>query len=360
MATHPNMFLNQKEIYAIKTRLNREPWRTAYNKFVTKDIPAAINTPIQSVTFSGRKSHDYYTENPYSSDGVYNPNADRKDYESAIKLRDAVRTLGLAYAISNDSVKKVQYANKALQLINGWCLDSATYMTPKYTNEQSRVELSQLMPGMFYGAELIWNYSGWNVARKNQFIQWVKNFVNSAKSWAGKYDNNWELLRLIALASGSVIIEDSSIINYVVSRFKTEIVRQTNTRGVTIKETGRTRSFTYCHLTIQEFLHIAEIIRHYNIDLYNYKTSTGQCIELTLDWIAPYGAHKLKWPYKEISWKTTYQVYSLYELAYRFKQKQSYKDAINYKNPSYGITGRPLYDMRDMGPVTLTHGYYFV
>ncbi|NOX76666.1 MAG: hypothetical protein GXP17_08690 [Gammaproteobacteria bacterium] len=59
-------------------------------------------------------------------DGQINPNADRGDYEAAIKLGDAVQDLGLAYAFTGEA----KYADKAIGLIRGWSLDSTTRMKP--------------------------------------------------------------------------------------------------------------------------------------------------------------------------------------------------------------------------------------
>ena len=85
-----------------------------------------------------------------------------------------------------------------------------------------------------------------------------------------------------------------------------------------------------------------------DIDLYNYKTDDGRGLELAFDFHAPYLAGKIDWPYQEI--RPDLLEYATFEFAYSFKQKPSYKDVIDK-------AGRPVYEDRIMGPVTLTHSF---
>lgn len=344
---HPNMFLNSSEIDIIKQRINnnQEPWKTAYNKLIT-DANNALNVSIQSVTYGGPTPptgdvHDYYTELPYSSDGVYNPNADRTDYYAAMKVKNAVRDLGLAYVLTEDS----RYANKAMQFINAWVIDPSTKMNPKYlNNDSSKIELSITIPAMFYGADLIWNYPGWNDADKDVFKQWTQQFIDSAKTWSR--GDNYENWRLVLISSAAIITENSDDLTYSYNRWRRLISSQIDSEGKIITELNRTRSFYYSLYGIDSLMQVAEIARHNGIDLYNYKTSDGIGLELALDFHAPYASGTEPWPYEEIRWDLI--DYSLYELAYSFKQKSSYSDVIT-------VRGRPMYETRIMGPVTLTH-----
>lgn len=358
-STHPNMYLNASEIETIKQRIesDQQPWKTAYDKFMSEDVPWAMKLPIQSVTFGGitplsRDRHDYFSDEPYCGwtrvdgkkpdcrDGQYNPQADRTDYTSTINMGKAVRSLGLAYVLTGDE----KYADKAIQLINGWTIDPSTRMNPKFTNPQSYTELTFTMTGMFYGADLIWNYPGWSSSDKDTFKLWAADFIESAKTWSAK--DNYEDLRLLFIASASVIANDTNSRQYAFDKFKAIIDDQITDKGEIKYELNRTTSLSYSVAGINAMIQLAEIARHYDIDLYNYNVD-GRGIELALDYHLPYVLNLSSWHHQQIRPYAGQHV-TIYELGYSFYKKSSYKDVIiKWK--------RPIYDIRSMGPVTLTH-----
>jgi uncharacterized protein YjdB len=357
---HPNIFINQGEINAIKAKVqaNVQPWKNAYNEMIS-DANSALNQSILSVTYQGNSGHNYYTQAPYDwsnnlpspcggnyCDGQINPQADRGDYSAAIALGKAVRDLGLGYAFTGNS----NYAEKAIDLINAWTIDSATYMTPEITNNQSNIELYITMPGMFYGADLIWNYSGWNASERSAFVAWVDDLVNDAMG--SSFDNNFENWRLVLISSGAVLTGDSTTLNYAFNRWKALVPIQINAAGFMVKEIGRTKSLEYSMYAINAMSQTAEIARHQGTDLYNYETGTGRGLELALDNHAPYLLNISSWPYQQIGGYTSGND-ALMELAYSQFQKQAYLNVINAR-------GRPVYEQRTMGFTTLTHGNLFV
>lgn len=228
LTANPNVFINQAEIDAIKAKIaaNAQPWKAAYDKIVSEANSALNQSPL-SVTFQGNSSHSYKTDSPYNwsnnmpspcgsthCDGQINPQADRGDYEAAIALGEAVRRLGLGYAFTGNS----NYADKAIDLINAWALDSVTYMNASYGNTQSRIELSITMPALFFGADLIWNYPGWDSGERAAFASWVDSFVSTAHSWSAT--NNFENWRMVVIASGGALIGDSAEMNYAFDNWK--------------------------------------------------------------------------------------------------------------------------------------------
>jgi len=349
-----NMFLNDIEINNIKNKITsgQQPWKDAYDKFMSQNVPVALNTGIQSVTYGGKippsgDKHDYFSEPPYTiGDGLFDPNADRTDYNSAMAIGKAVRDLGLAYALTGEN----KYADKAIQLINTWTVNPTTKMNPKVTtfNSQAYIEIPITMPGMYYGADLIWNYQGWNVNDRNTFKEWVK--LTSVSRGRSKEVNptNYENWKLLLISSSAVITEDNTDMNWVIQYWKELIPKQMNTQGQMTAELSRTRSLFYSMYAVNAMTQTAEITRHHGVDLYNYKTIDGKGLELAFDYHAPYLADKLTWPYQEI--RPDLLEYATYENAYSFKQKTSYMDVIIK-------AVRPLYENRTMGAVTLTHSF---
>ncbi|GEM_PF-2100410 len=366
---HPNMFLNQAEINAIKAKItaNQEPWKSAYANVISQ-ANTALSLPLQSVLYQGNTGKDYYSQGPYdgwlncacaqsnvacsaisccgtaSCDGKFNLDSNRNEYQAAITVSAAVRNLGLAYALTGST----NYADKAVQLIRAWALDATTGMNPKFTsfNGQAYIELSITMPGLFWGADLIWNYPGWSAAEKTSFKSWVSQFITSAKAWSGT--NNYENWRLVFISSASVVAEDSASRTYAFDIWKNLIPSRVGTDGRMLTEVDRADSLSYSTYTVFAMIQTAEIARHFNVDLYNYQNS-GKGLELALDFHAPYVVNPSTWPFPQNATYTGNNA-ALYELAYLFKQKASYLAVINKWT-------RPMYTGYVMGVVTLTHAY---
>lgn len=358
-ASHPNSYLNAAELAAIKGRVQAgdAPWAAAHSALIA-DADAALGLSPGSVTKQGSTGHDYYTEAPYCGwdpasspcgasccDGQINPNADRGDYVAAIAVSHAVRDLGLAYALTG----KTAYADKAVTLIRVWCLDSATYMTPKATNGQSEIELAITIPGMFYGADLMWSYSGWPATQRTAFIQWTRDFATSFKTRRTSLDEaNFGDWRLVFLANAAVITEDPDLMAYVVGHYRQLTPNQIDAGGVLVKEIGRTKSLDYATYAANAIIQVAEIARHHGVDLYNYQAADGRgSIHKAMRWLAPYVKTPSTWPHPQISAYTGANA-AAFELAYFAWGEAPMLDAINR-------WGRPVVDIRTAGHLTLTH-----
>ncbi|NOZ53111.1 MAG: hypothetical protein GXP08_08215, partial [Gammaproteobacteria bacterium] len=345
---HPNMYLNQEEIDAIKTKVsaNLQPWAGAYSKVMSAANSALSKSPL-SVTFQGKTSNQYFTEKPYCGwpdgcrDGQINPNADRGDYEAAIKVGDAVRDLGLGYAFTGEA----KYADKAIEMIRVWSLNSDTFMKPT-TAAGNRIELFITLPGYLYGADLIWNYTGWDADEKTAFTNWVKTLGDDAKA-SGAGLNNFANWRVVLIAAAGALLDDNTLLNFAATEWKRLVPLQMSGSGVMGQEYGRSKGLHYSLYAINAMIQGAEILRHRNVNLYDYSNS-GKSLELALDFVTPYAINPASWPYKQITTITQKDSMALYELAYSYYKKPLYLDAINRWN-------RPMDEIRVMGINTLTH-----
>jgi hypothetical protein len=114
----------------------------------------------------------------------------------------------------------------------------------------------------------------------------------------------------------------------------------------------RTLSLDYSIFALNAMTQGAEIARHFGVDLYGYRNSRNQGLETVFDAYAPYMLDPSAWPYQQISEYDQTGVF-VYELAYsHYGHKDIYQSIID-------LYGRPLFDIRSMGPVTLTHGVGF-
>ncbi len=352
---HPNMYLNQAEIDAIKAKVsaNVDPWASAYSKVMAAANSALNKSPV-SVTFQGKTGNQYFTEKPYCGwptpangcrDGQINPNADRGDYQAAIKLADMVRDLGLGYAFTGEA----KYADKAIEMIRVWSLNPDTRMKPT-TAAGNRIELFITLPGYLYGADLIWSYGGWDPVEKAAFADWVKTLGDDAKA-SGAGLNNFANWRVVLIAAAGALLDDNTLLDFAATEWKRLVPLQMSGRGVMGREYGRSKGLHYSLYAINAMIQGAEILRHRNINLYDYSNS-GKSLELALDFITPYAINPGSWPYQQITTITQNDSMALYELAYSYYKKPLYLDAINRWS-------RPLDEIRVMGINTLTHANLF-
>lgn len=352
------MFVSKEEIAAIQKRVRdgQEPWQSAYVQMVNTAERALEQEPV-TVTRKGKGRHEYWTDPPYrgwsqvdstgpdSRDGQINPEADRGDYMAAIALDNAVRNLGLAYAFTGEE----HYAQKAIELLRVWCVDEKTHMEPALTNGQSPIELYITMPGMIYGGYLVLNYDGWDGGIRKGWLDWVRAFSNNVRE--AEHKNNFENWRLVLLSTAAVTLNEGALLSQVFDRWRSIIDWQMSLEGWMVHEIGRTKSVDYSTYALNAMSQTAEIARQQGVDLYGYKLDDGRGLEFTLDHHAPYVVHPETWPHKQIAPYKGDNA-AIFELAYTRFQKPEYKAVIER-------WGRPMFEKRIMGPVTLTHGMAF-
>jgi len=354
--SHPNVFISAAEIDAIKAKLQagEQPWKAAYDQMIA-NANAALGQPLRAVTDDGG-GHYFRTDDPYLSDGVYDPNAHRDDYSAAGEVCRAVRDLGLGYAFTGNA----SYADKAIQLIYHWCLNPDTYMEPVAWNmgpatpghnSGGTIELYITIPCMFYGADLIWNFGGWDSAQKEAFKTWVSRFCHDS---IGRWEltNNKESWKQVMIGSGAALIEDEQLLLQVFERFRTYLPEQIDALGRMSQELGRTNSLSYSLYALNAMTQVAEIARHFDVNLYDYTCDGTRGLKLALDYYDHFAINWRDWPFAQGEALTATKNVALFELAHSYWQQESFLNVINF-------WGRPMTETRVLGPITLTHGNRF-
>ncbi|MEX2639308.1 MAG: alginate lyase family protein [Balneolales bacterium] len=284
---HPNLFIDQAEIEAVKTKVlaQEKPWSPAYEMLIT-DAEQALDSPAFSVVNQGPKGnsiYEYLTERPYCG---WEP---------------------------------------AESPCGGRCCDG---------------------PGMFYGADLIWNYKGWSPADKGDFLHWTKDITLEAAN--RRHKNNFENWRVAFVMAGASLLEDENLMSSAIGHFKENIDDQVNRDGAMIHELGRTNSLDYSLYAVLAMVQAAETAAHYGEDLYRYKNSDQRGLESVLDYHAPFASGMKSWPHQQITAYSGANTW-VYEFGYARFRKPAYKAVLDHWE-------RPMYDERNMGPVSLTHG----
>ncbi|MCF6264890.1 MAG: alginate lyase family protein, partial [Xanthomonadales bacterium] len=343
---HPNMFLSQAEIDAIKVKVNlgEDPWLEAYDKVIERADNILDSVDLQSVTYQGI----VFGSIQWHQDD---------DHPAAIIMSDSVRTLGIAYAFTGDS----RYADRAIEFIWTWALDPVTRMRP--TPPGKRIQIYVTMPALFYGADLIGSYEGWDPAEKAAFEGWVQTIGNYVRD-NGDGLNNFSNWRTVMLASAGAFLDDDVLLDKAETLWKDLIPFQiinsnSENAGLMDQEYTRDDGLHYSLFAINAMIQTAEIMHTRGVNLYDYvhvfDGGATAGLKLALDFITPYAIDPQSWRddgYSQDGTIAQRHHMAIYEMAYSYYQEQQFLDAINR-------WVRPMYENRIMGITTLTHGNTF-
>lgn len=351
------IFFTKEDVDRVKREVKggKEPFVSAYAEMIGNAENALGQEPL-TVSGRGPDRHEYWTDSPYGGwnkvdggpdkrDGQINPQADRGDYYAAIALDNAVRNLGLGYVFEG----RDEFAEKAVSLIRSWCLDPERYMTPELTNGQSPIELFITIPGMFLGGGLCETSPAWKVGEWDAWLDWVRSFTISVTQ--REFVNNFANWKNVLVAVSAIVQDDSSLLRDCFECWKALIPDQVGEDGHLTREIGRTKSLDYSTYGLNAMIQTAVIAEKHGVDLFGYRLEDGRGLERVLDYHAPYVVDPGQWPFEQIAPYKGDNI-ALFELAYAWKQEDGYRQAIEK-------WGRPMFEHRIMGPVTLTHGVAF-
>lgn len=343
-ASHPNLYLDRSEIDELKARLDahEEPWAAAYGALLAR-ANVALSLRPGSVTDNGG-GRVWNTEQPYTSDGIFSPNANRQDYMVGRDVSAAIRDLGLAYQLAGDA----KYADKAIELIKVWFLNPSTSLRAG-TGAANEIEVWITMPAAFYGIDLLWNYPAFRDRDKHALQRWAEISANRLRKL--RRENNWENWRLVYLLTLAHIAGDKEAMEEAIDRWRNLAEHQIDENGLLRTELDRTLSLDYSIFALNPMAQGAEIARHFGVDLYGYRNSRGQSLASVFDAYVPFVLDPSSWPHPQIRpFDATNNGIAVYELAYsRYERNDTYRSVVEKYQ-------RPMIETRTLGNVTLTHG----
>ncbi|WGF88508.1 alginate lyase family protein [Marinivivus vitaminiproducens] len=346
--------LSADDVRDIAARIERreEPWTTAFRALLAR-ADRALDAKPESVTFQGDSGHLFFTEPPYCGwsrrdggpdcrDGQINPDADRGDYLAANRLGQQTRHLAIAYVLTGEP----RYADKAVELIRTWMLDSATYMEPRLSNWQSWIELYITIPSAIYAVDLLRDAPNWRDGELAAAMDWIRAFSGDARKLS--HENNFENWRLVLLSTAGATLGDQGLLDEAFARFRAIIPDQIDTDGTMIEEIGRTKSLSYSLYALNAMMITAEVARRRGIDLYRWRTDDGRGLDMAMAYHAPYAIDPTNWPYPQMGPVRASDNMAMFELAYAVYGDPVYLRAVE-------AWGRPMDEIRVLGPTTLTH-----
>ncbi|NOX31014.1 MAG: hypothetical protein GXP35_13355 [Actinobacteria bacterium] len=313
---------------------------------VLRHANAMLCQQPSSVTANGGGSA-WLTDSPYSSDGIFELSADRHDYRLGERLSRGLPALGIAYRITGDEA----YAEQALQLLDAWALDPQSRLAPELSPNRRDIEIYITQTGVLYGADLIWDYTGWTPDQRTALIDWASDLGDAVRTTSTS--NNTDSWRLLLLATAGRMGARPDHVEAAVVRFTQRLDAQIGPDGTMLRETHRTRSLFYAVFGVAAMVQLAEVSAMSGFDIYALTGDDGQAIKTAIDHLAPFLAQDDPtdgWPDTEIG-----PLYAGDLLVGVFAIIQRRFPSTDY-GPVVARWGSPMFARVGAGHVSVTHG----
>lgn len=330
-----DLFANDDQINQAKQRLANgdEPTKTSY-KFLSQRAQTALS---DTKTYS------------VQSNGGGDKLSGSSDMNAARTAANYARDLALVYRLTGDRA----YADKALKIIRYTFFDTQTKMAPTFaTNSGTQLlYMGRVAPTMFFAVDLLKDYNGWQSGEIAKIQSWAKElgyFVMESMCTQRRGEGSGGYRRVLIMSSAGAFAGDNNLLDVAFSKaepqkcndtaqtssphkdgFKRIVDTRLSPQGWVLSGIERHKynqeTFYYSVENLDILLHIAEIGRLNNEDLYGYVSRDGRSIRNTLDHHIPYVLGKTKWPYYHTMnhWGMT-SVPNSYMLGYLVFQQSAY------------------------------------
>lgn len=280
----------------------------------------------KSLTPPSGNKHDYMSQAPYfwydstkpnglpyiRRDGQHNPEIKKITDRTYIGyLENATRTLALAWYLTGEE----KYAAKASALIRHWFFDEATKMNPNLEYAQGipgvtngrgiGIIESRTLTGIADAAQLLSGCSSWTTKDTHQLQDWYKNYLhwmltskngNEEHHWKNNH-GTWYYVQVIDFA---LFTGDKNKALQLLDESKKRLDSQLTKEGKFPLELERTNALGYSTFVTSAWFQVATLAEKLDVDLWNYKTSSGASLQTAVDWLMPYAINEKKWSYQQI------------------------------------------------------------
>ena len=267
-------------------------------------------------------THDFYSEGDYwwpdpsnptapyiQKDGQSNPENFSDHRLAMIRLCDITATETSAWLLTG----KQKYADKAMEHLRAWFVDSTTWMNPNML-------YAQAIWGRFTGRGigLIDAYHLVEVAQSAKILidkkaipateaVKIKSWFSSFLTWMTTHPygidemnakNNHGTCWVATASSMAVLVGDETVKKMCTDRFKNIMLpSQMADDGSFPLEIKRTKPFGYSLFNIDAFCNVARILSTPTDNLFEYTTPDGKTLKKGMEYIFPFIADKTKWPF---------------------------------------------------------------
>lgn len=393
------VFVTENELIRQKRRVEsgEQPWRRAYDDLL-EDADRALERGLRAVT-DDDDDHDFAKD---PNDGESAP-----DYSAAMQMSKAARDCGLAYWFT----RKDRYAKHTVRVIHHWTLNEDTYMNPTVDVENNQQTIRQhiTIPAFVYGASFVrghhaWDqYDGskpwesesapdaeaafeeWLIKRHGTFLS-VRPGIEVA-GWC-EYNNKWAW-RIVDRAATAAYLRNDEQMRKARRMWRAEDETNCDRNDRTVlrpwadfrnsdeshafcgtaepakngyfeHELGRGPAFNYTAYNLKAMTSALLVFERYDgTSMWEFNAPPdehdGSSLWKAYNWFEEYVRDTSAWQWNrskvKIGANNVEEATSTYELAYRH-----WGDFWGVLDDPDKLDGRPYYDRRVLGHVTLTHG----
>lgn len=268
----------------------------------------------------------YWWPNPNTQDGLpyvrrdghrvpgtqmYEADSSNYDRTRAQHLFDDVSILGLAGFFLDEP----RYSEHGARLLRTWFVDAETRMTPHLQYSQVRLGHNKnngMSTGLIEFKDLYYMLDGIRLLTRagsvdaelgaalrewfGAYLQWLKESKQGQKERAA--NNNHGVLYDVQILAVAHFIGDLHEVNQALRRARDRIGEHFTLEGRQPHEMTRTLTQHYCTFNLQSWANLAAASDAVGFDLWNYRHSSGACLEQAFRWLLAH--HRLEWPYPQI------------------------------------------------------------
>jgi len=278
-------------------------------------------------TLPGLDKHDYLSVPPYwwpnpdtpdglpyvNRDGEVNP--ERKNYDS-VRLNElcrAVETLSLGHALSGEA----KYAARAALLLDRWFVSPDARMNPNLNFAQGVPGYSKGRPeGIIDAMELVPTLDSIDLLLLNGGLPeatrlglqaWFAEYLDWLLSgpfgrWERNAKNNHSTCFDVQAVRIALFVERDEVAREILGAVaQKRIDVQIAPDGTQPREMSRTRSFDYALKNLSALMDLADMGRHFGIDLWHYAGPEGQGIRPAVAFVLEHSLGGKAWPVKMIN-----------------------------------------------------------
>jgi hypothetical protein len=276
---------------------------------------------------SGDK-HDYMSQAPYwwpdpakpdglpyiRKDGLRNPEINRiTDRGQMREMSNAVEQLALGYYFTGDET----FAARAAELLRTWFIDDKTRMNP-------HLQFAQGIPGINTGRGigiietgslanvadaigLLAGSKGWTDADERAMRDWYRRYLSwMLESPHGKDEsaakNNHGTYYDVQAVTFALFIDQPEVAKRILNEVGAKrIAVQIEPDGRQPLELERTKAWSYSVMNLRGLMHLANLGKRFDLDLWTYETPDGRSIRKALDFLVPYATGEQSWPHEQIN-----------------------------------------------------------
>ena len=283
---------------------------------------------------------------PYiKKDGEKNPDndliSDDKNFDDLIAT---VNNLSWAYYFTNEN----KYAEKAIQLIRFWFLDTSTMMSPNLNHAQVRTGIdtgastgiidTHNLPQMLDAIGLLSSSSIWKSTDEkgikqwfSKYLDWLLNSYNGKKEREAK--NNHGTFYDMQVASIALFCGEKKVADDILKNDFKRLAWQIEIDGKQPLELARTLALGYSTFNLDAWFRLANIAEKIGVNFWQYETKDGRSLKKALDYLIPFTLEGKPFDYKQINKYKTQDLYRLLLIAAdKFKDDNYKKQAEKIKD----------------------------